>query len=203
MILFNSVHPYKQNESPKILGNYIEFSKNGKFPYSPHSLKETQKNIQYSKPSFKIWSHLPGYIKKAFYNLFSANGANFAVGKRIPISTWISLFKTYYKQLEDGSLEKVDPEANEPVPEDPINYDVLNKFSPTSHVEALAKGLVIKDLISKTLASIGYPNSASVSVSEIIKDLQTMGFYKTKDLAVELIVDLGIYKEVKFLYQKF
>jgi hypothetical protein len=178
------------------------FAKEGQFPFSAVSMKDTAKHVLDSQKAFKIWSHLPGYIKRAFWNLFSANGANFAVGKRIPITTWISLFKNYYKQLADGSLEKVDPEANEPIPENAIDYAVVDKFNPTSDVQAYAKGLVMHDLVHKTLSTIGYPANASISVTQIIKDLESIRFFKSKDLTAELILDLGIYKEIKFLYQK-
>lgn len=62
------------------------------------------------------WSHLPLYIKQYFHGTFQKEGRFYAEEKRLPVSTWLSVFRRYLELLETGALQGKDEQSGKIYP---------------------------------------------------------------------------------------
>lgn len=145
VLLFMMLHggqagPYN-NQRDSIGKSEKEIVISGLFPYSVTSQQETKKN---ANPLLAIyWSHLPSYIKDAFYQMGSINGKHFNPKDRLKPDDWIALFEKYQSDLNDGTLERLDLDYNKArfKPKDrPIDYARL-KLSTESKDEVYKKAI--------------------------------------------------------------
>ena len=62
------------------------------------------------------WSHLPRYIKQYFYDTFQKGGRFYEADRRLPVSTWLSIFRRYQELLATGALQEKDAQSGKIYP---------------------------------------------------------------------------------------
>ena len=64
-----------------------------------------------------LWSHLPYYLKKDFYETFQKGGSHSTEETRLTVNQWLNAFRNYQKLLEENKLQSQDPQSGELFPD--------------------------------------------------------------------------------------
>ena len=201
-ILHKGILPYAQiTQSNSADLTEEEKAYRGYFPYSLDQAKtEAIAPKGYPAPN---WSHLPGYIKEAFYSVGHRSGKQFGHDKRLSSKDWLRLFKQYQRDLESGRLKAIDPECNvgiHSVRSKPIAYDKLNiKMSQVVSLSTVDISLVraISVMLSK-----GKIKASQSEVLAIAKALRDSAIYKEERFAFRLSRNAGVVYELDFRYKE-
>ena len=149
------------------------------------------------------WSHLPGYIKKAFCSMGQRNGDHFAAEKRYTAQEWLKLFRAYDKDLQNGRLAAKDRRCNTGVfgaAEEPIDYAAVD-LKISSIVTKLMSDVSLNELIRKSFLSARRKEAAD-RIGLIEKTLRKTVEYKDSNYRFILKKNLGCYYSVEFSYKE-
>lgn len=179
--------------------NELNRAKQGNFPYT---LNEQQTNANINQNVSKIaWSHLPGYIKKAFIEVAHKTGKNFGPNKRLDASEWLKLFNCYLRDLKSGRLNK-DPQYNvalpDPTTSQPIMYSLVDISAANEKVgiqKEFSLSYAINRIITKT--KLSYTPSQT---RKIYSDVYRKGRYSDDILRIDIKKNIGVYYELEYGY---
>ena len=200
MILHKAVKPYSQK------GDAMEKTEEqraaaGIFPYFLNAEKTAAHAPNgYPAPN---WSHLPGYIKKAFCSMGQRNGDHFEQSKRYTAGEWLKLFRTYYKDLQSGRLAAKDSRCNTGVfdaSEGQIDYALVD-LKAISVVTKLMNDVSLRSLIRQSL-KMTKSKSGESQIDLIERTLRKTVEYKDSDCRFILKKNLGCYYSVEFSYKE-
>lgn len=93
--------PYNQKGGVSAQQNIIDMDFS--YPLGESSNKKTPNG-----PWRFLWSHLPWFLKDAFYNTFNRDGRYSTEGTRLSTSEWLKKFKEYLRLLDSGKLGEQD-----------------------------------------------------------------------------------------------
>ena len=200
MILHKAVKPYSQK------GEAMEMTEEqragaGIFPY----FLNAEKTVLHAPNGYPSpnWSHLPGYIKKAFCSMGQRNGDHFAAEKRYTAQEWLKLFRAYDKDLQNGRLAAKDRRCNTGVfgaAEEPIDYAAVD-LKISSIVTKLMSDVSLNELIRKSFLSARRKEAAD-RIGLIEKTLRKTVEYKDSNYRFILKKNLGCYYSVEFSYKE-
>lgn len=198
-LLLKGVNPYACAADPQA-GNELARAKQGNFPYT---LSEQQTNMNITQPLAKLaWSHLPGYVKKAFVNVGHRTGKNFAPDKRLTSEEWLKIFKAYLRDLQNGRLKK-DPEYNvalpNPITSQPIMYSLVDISMANEKVDIqkeFSLSAALDRILKKT--KISY---TSDQVRKMYNAVYRRGTYQDDILRIDVKKNIGVYYEIEYGYQ--
>ncbi len=93
--------PYNQKGGVSAQQNIIDMDFS--YPLGESSNKKTPNG-----PWRFLWSHLPWFLKEAFYNTFNKGGRYSTENTRLGASDWLKKFKDYLRLLDSGKLGEQD-----------------------------------------------------------------------------------------------
>ncbi len=93
--------PYNQKGGVSAQQNIIDMDFS--YPLGESSNKKTPNG-----PWRFLWSHLPRFLKDAFYNTFNKGGDYSVESKRLSTFDWLKKFKEYLRLLDSGKLGEQD-----------------------------------------------------------------------------------------------
>lgn len=93
--------PYNQKGGVSAQQNIIDMDFS--YPLGESSNKKTLNG-----PWRFLWSHLPWFLKEAFYNTFNKGGRYSTENTRLGASDWLKKFKDYLRLLDSGKLGEQD-----------------------------------------------------------------------------------------------
>lgn len=109
MLMLPGKAPYAKQDDTSIEASIRE----GSFPYpcgDNHGCGVPEGSWRYQ------WSHLPRYIKQYFYDTFQKGGRFYEADRRLPVSTWLSIFRRYQELLATGALQEKDAQSGKIYP---------------------------------------------------------------------------------------
>ena len=184
-ILFKTL-PYTSCNS-KFIDNYL----NGVFPYS---LKE-EETIVNGRKGYPVnnWSHIPGYLKKAFWDMGSRKGDHFEPKKRYTPIDWMRLFMSYNSDLNNNRLQNVDESYDKGYFDpslSPVNYKVVD-IPMEKTITFITKGFNLYDTIKKAFinAIIQYNDK---SLQKVYDTLCSNPSYECDEYKLLLKKNIGI-----------
>lgn len=112
-ILMMGHHPYQYKNASNSRSSEID---NGNFRYPTRTDDIKRFQVLPSYEIAAIWSHLPKYIRKKFFNTFSKIGDNYKLDNRLSSKAWVYELEHYINDLSSIDYLKFDQEANSIVP---------------------------------------------------------------------------------------
>lgn len=109
MIMLPGKPPYAHQDGEDIITNIINM--NFSYPLGEQSNKKTPPG-QWRH----IWSHMPFFIKEAFYQSFRKGEKHSTEGSRLTTKEWKSKFANYLELLDSGKLAEQDEMSEELFP---------------------------------------------------------------------------------------
>ena len=109
MIMLPGKSPYAMQGGENMVENIL----NGDFSYNSGA---SRNNKVPAGPWRFCWSHLPRFLKDAFYATFRKEGEHHAEGTRFNTEKWLGMFKYYLKLLQNGSYASQDAMSMELFP---------------------------------------------------------------------------------------
>ncbi len=196
MILHKGKKPYEQ------LGEAMEQTEEqraalGIFPY----FLQEEKTLAHAPKGYPVpnWSHLPGYLKKAFCAVASKNGDRFGESKRYTAKEWLTLFLCYRKDLANGKLRARDKDYDvgiHGVRAVPIAYSAVDLKLSEIFVKEMGD-VTLKGLILALFQSAQQKPSSAL-VEQVERTLRTHTEYKDSFYRFVLKKNLGCYYSVEF-----
>ena len=104
MLMLPGKSPYAQRDG----GSLTEAIRAMDFPYpcgENHSKNPPEGDWLY------LWSHLPLYLKKLFFETFQKGGRYSQEHSRLSAEAWLSAFNRYHELLASGKLQDKDPQS--------------------------------------------------------------------------------------------
>ncbi len=196
MILHKAVKPYEQ------IGSDISEEARARLGVFPYFLdaEKTEKHARKGYPPAN-WSHLPGYIKRAFISVGYAKGQRFGPNKRLSAEDWYKLFSAYLRDLKSGKLKGMDPDCDKGI-HDPgklIDYSRVD-YKETETVVKLFRDTslssILRAVASETKQSFSTGTAASIAAAL----RSSVGAYKSEDVKMVIKKNIGCYYEVECTY---
>ena len=187
---------YSMGNNKKYEISEEQLASKGMFPF----FLDENKTSNYLKIGYPLvnWSHLPGYIKKAFVNVGAMNGKNFGEDKRLSSKEWLVLFKHYLNDLKNGKLNK-DPDCNvgyhDPRSQ-PISYSLVD-IEYSTIVTSIQREFSLEKCIDKILTIAKIVNKVDL-IKLIVQTLSECESYKDKNIKILLKKNLGVLYEVEY-----
>ena len=100
-LMITGQQPYNQKGGESARQNIIDMDFS--YPLGKSSNKKTPNG-----PWRFLWSHLPWFLKEAFYNTFNKGGCYSTENTRLGTSEWLKKFKEYLRLLDSGKLGEQD-----------------------------------------------------------------------------------------------
>lgn len=101
MIMLPGKPPYSQQGGESPIENIIKMDFS--YPLGEHSNRKAPDG-----PWRYMWSHMPYYIKEAFYKTFRKNEENSLENSRLSTEEWYSKMEHYLELLDNGKLKEQD-----------------------------------------------------------------------------------------------
>ena len=109
MIMLPGKSPYAMQGGENMIENIL----NGDFSYNSGAISNKKAP---AGPWRFCWSHLPRFLKEAFYSTFRKEGEHHAEAARFSAGEWLNKFTYYLKLLQDGSYASQDAMSMELFP---------------------------------------------------------------------------------------
>jgi serine/threonine protein kinase len=198
MVIMYGKHPYDSCINPNAPDEtYEQKQALGKFPYS---MDQSKTAIHGPRGNYIcIWSHLPGYLKKAFYDTFSRNGSAYGPGHRKTASQWVEIFQSYLSGLQNGYFARLDPEFDEPYPRDEIDYAKLD-VPMLSVKQEYGLGFTMSDAIARAFQKMKETPENDL-ISRAVSQLNDHVQYQENQFSFTLDKNIGVLKRVSVRYQ--
>lgn len=94
-LMVQGQQPYTQKDSNDMKANILNMD----FPYALGNRKNSKTPNGYWR---YMWSHLPVFLKKAFYNTFSRGGDYSTEQTRLNADQWLAMFNEFLRLLDSG-----------------------------------------------------------------------------------------------------
>ena len=151
------------------------------------------------------WSHLPGYIREAFYNMGNINGKYFAPESRLNAKDWLKIFRCYLGQLKSGKLKSLDKDYNvscfDCTIDKPISYSVLKDVKMSSIAKASVSEFSFVRAIQRIL-KISRLESV-LNPQTVAKEVAARGGYKHENtLGMKVVKDIGVLVKLDYQYKE-
>ncbi len=196
MLLHKGLKPYQQcgESRPE-----VERAREGIFPYG---LTSDYTNSHAPRAGIPQWSHLPGYIKKAFYEMGSKRGSRFELKSRLAVKEWLKLFRVYQKDLRNGRLKVKDPECDvsvyNPFSDSSIDYALVD-LPVEVRTEKTLDDVCLRSLIKKLLV-LSKSNDDRAHIDAIEGALRRQTEYRDGENKFILKKNIGCYYRVEVSY---
>lgn len=147
------------------------------------------------------WSHLPFFVREAFFNSFTTKNYN----ARLKPNEWKGIFNYYLELLEEDKIKKLDPDCLTVYNEDKdrIDYSILLNLKYIYKFSMLSYGFTIKETIKKIFKE--FKNNGidkEIDSMMITEYLKHNTFLKINNYTFKLILDIGVLKKISVEYKK-
>ncbi len=149
---------------------------------APHAY-EPKNGEKYNKKI--LWSHLPSFLKQAFFNCFAKN-------QRYSPDRWLVWFRRYRDLLESEQLQKADPECNSIFPEEAIDFRAVSFRENDSRASV---SFSLEQAVGQIIQQMGGELSVS-RATEIAQALEIKPEHVTGRHRFRLVYNMGVLKKV-------
>ena len=150
------------------------------------------------EPHLYRWMHLPSFVREAFYKCFTTKNPN----ERLTPKQWKTLFKYYYKLLDNNTLKEKDSECLILYIPQPINLSVLGDIKMILSNSLYSRGFTMEDTVKKLLINLkknGIKSNADTKmISEYLKHNRIL---KIDNITYKLLFNIGVYKKISLEYK--